>query len=109
VRSYSFGTAHRGSINLSERKDKKQRDGSFSVDLVRAQTEIEFGAGFTDDPDERGEVGFYIHCYQYHMTNEDTGRTFHCDLDIQLSREELREIHWFLGCLLQIEEKSNVP
>ncbi len=67
------------------------------LDVAEEKVELRVGVGEAEDKEDHVSVGLYT----WHVENPDTGRVFHTNLEILLNWEEVRQLHAYLGFLLQ--------
>jgi hypothetical protein len=90
-----------GTIRLTERGPKDERDFWTVIDLVEVDhDEIDFDVRLLP---EGIELGLNAH----HVENEETGKAFHAELQINLLYSEIEQLRDFLDLILKYKPRRN--
>jgi hypothetical protein len=74
-------------------------------ELLTAEIEgLEFKVGFTNDESDRDRLGYYIDISRYHMKNDESGRTFHVDVCLSLTKPQIEKLRDYLSFALTMSE-----
>lgn len=96
----SFSLNLSGNIDLSERVEPSGTAAAI-LELVKTDEEnISLRFGFTEDENERDDLGFFIDIGLHHISNAESKRVFHCSISLHPTPTDLRRLRNFLDYLV---------